>query len=255
MLSDDLTIWRYLTPSKFDSLLRFSALWMCRLGYLQDQFEGRMPGPTKAAVKSVTEQMIRQHEHLFPPGFVRGQLENDADRNEKDGCAMLMVSCWFLGENESERMWREYASEPASVAVRSTVGRLRRSVRVWYEGNKLDQVKYVDFSSHDMGPYEGSWADSRAFLKDARFAHESEVRLSVLNDVYLGSLNEDGTPPSPLQMTGPGRFDPERRGQFLEVCLGTLIERIVPSPMATANDIEGIKKACADRGLACPVTR
>lgn len=166
---------------------------------------------------------------------------------------MVMVSCWFLGGEESEKMWREYAVAPQSIAIRSTVGRLRRAIKVWDSFNRLDRVCYVDFQTHDMGPYEGSSSDARALLKDIRFAHESELRLIVLNDVAQGSLNEDGTPPSALQMQGPGRYDPQRRGQFLEVRLGTLIDRIVTSPLASASDREAVREACIRSGIAALV--
>jgi hypothetical protein len=58
------------------------------------------------------------------------QIDAWADDNENDGRELYVVSCWFLGEHTSERMWREYGGSTEAVAIKSTIGRLVNNVFV-----------------------------------------------------------------------------------------------------------------------------
>jgi hypothetical protein len=52
---------------------------------------------------------------------IHRQVDAWLDKNEEDSRELLVVSCWFLGKSDSERMWQEY-------------GGLRRS-----RGNQVDR--------------------------------------------------------------------------------------------------------------------
>lgn len=84
------TVWRYMDLWKFRFLLNHRALWMSRLGILEDQFEGTLPAKTNA-------DMVREHlkfAALFPNPDHQKQLAEAADRNVQDGRRVLAVSCW-----------------------------------------------------------------------------------------------------------------------------------------------------------------
>ena len=248
--ASDERIWRYLSFPKFVSLLEMRALWMCRLGKLQDQFEGTLPEKTRNAL--VVED-LRWKESFAPE--LHDQLASMTDDNVKSGRDMLVVNCWFLGGGESTRMWGEYASLSEGVAVRSTLSRLEGAIVAKQKFTRIGRVKYVDFATHDMGRYAGNQAGERALLKQLAYAHESEVRITTLNLVCPGTLNADGSPPTPLQLSGPGMFDADRAGLYLRVDLNVLAESIVTAPQATPWFQDLVSRLCARYGMKCVVER
>ena len=245
-------IWRYFRRDKFLSLLERQALWMSRLGILadlNDPWEGAMPEPTRRAAQARDLQMAR----TFPSPIYRAQIAAATNDNVSNGRDMYVANCWFEGPDESQVMWEQYAGDADGIAVQSTVARLRRSVRCAQEWTRLDRVRYVDMKTHDMGIYKGSQAVERAFLKDLRYRHESEVRLVTMNVVCPGTLNPDGSPPSGTQLSGPGAFDPERTGLFLLVDLAWLVRAVIIAPGASDLHRSEIVAACSAAGLACEV--
>ncbi len=163
---------------------------------------------------------------------LRDQLARMADRNVTDGRDVSVVSCWFLGDKESRRMWNEYVGSVEGVALRSTLERLERSILAKREFTNIGKVKYVDCSGHDMGIYHGHQAGERALLKQTEYSFENEVRIVTMNLVCSGCLNVDGSPPTETQLAGPGMFDPSRPGLYLRVGPNTLVEAVVTAPGA-----------------------
>jgi len=166
------------------------------------------------------------------------------DRNVADGRNVLVVNCWFLGESESPQMWKEYVGSTEGVAIRSTLKRLDQSILAKQEFTTIGKVNYVDFSRYDMGIYTGSRAGERALLKAKKYSFENEVRIVTHNLVCPGCLNPDGSPPTRTQLDGPGMYDPNRPGLYLQVKLRMLIETVITAPGAAPwfNDL--VAKLC-----------
>jgi hypothetical protein len=85
----------------------------CRLGYLEDQFEGTLPKKTK---KVMNQQALKWRETM-PQPELQGQFSTMTERNVESGRAVLAVSCWCLAEEESQRMWVTYVAGDG-VAIR-----------------------------------------------------------------------------------------------------------------------------------------
>jgi hypothetical protein len=245
------TVWRYLSFPKFVSLLELRALWMCRLGVLEDQFEGTLPEKTWRAMVA---QALEWRE-TFPQPELQKQLATMTDRNVDDGRRVLVVNCWFSGARESGRMWEEYSDPTSGVAIRSTLTRLDRSILAKQEFTKIGRVRYVDFSNHDMGTYEGHQAPERALLKRLEYSHESEVRIITMNVVCPGTLNADGMPPTATQLAGPGSYDPNRPGLYLLVDLNVLIEAVVTAPRVSPRFHDLVSRLCKRYQIAGTVER
>jgi len=234
-------VWRYLTFAKFISVLELRALWMSRLGSLLDQFEGAFPDKTR-------ENMIASDLKWKTTFEGRPELQEQSagmtDKNVADGRDVLVVNCWFLGESESPQMWKEYVGSTEGVAIRSTLKRLDQSILAKQEFTTIGKVNYVDFSKYDMGIYIGSRAGERALLKAEKYSFENEVRIVTHNLVCPGCLNPDGSPPKRTQLDGPGMFDPDRPGLYLQVNLRMLIEAVITAPGAAPwfNDL--VAKLC-----------
>lgn len=245
------SVWRYLTFSKFVSLLELKALWFSKLETLIDRFEGTLPNRTR-------KQMIQGHlefEHLFPDPELKSQLHGMTDRNVDDGRELSVVNCWFMGGSESEEMWRQYVGTREGIVIKSTVKRLSESIYLQQEFSRIGRVKYVDFLEHDMGVYEGHQAAERALLKQKEYEFENEVRIVTMSLVAPGCLNIDGTKPTEKQLSGPGMFDPDSPGIYVQVDLNLLIEGIHTAPGAPFWFHNLVQRLSERYGLTCPVNR
>ncbi len=74
-----------------------------------------------------------------------------------------------------------------------------------------------------------------------------------MNYVCPGTLNEDGTPPSARQLSGPGMYDPNRNGFYLQADLKTLLHAIIVQPGAKLDLKDEVTALCRQGGLSCPV--
>ena len=200
---DDSVIWRFLDVAKFISLLKERALFMTRADKFEDQFEGAVcsladSDKYDAALtdyysevlegKPVDERLIENEHHAIQ--LIR--------KNS-------FLSCWFEGSYESIAMWRLYASgkESKGVAIKSSVGRLKKAIRHPVE---IGRIAYIDYSKEWPNANEALWR------KRLSFEYEHEVRVRIITE---GGLS----PPPPKFM-------------YLPVGLDELIESVYVSPMA-----------------------
>ena len=117
------------------------------------------------------------------------------------------VSCWTLGDFESEALWRMYCSRDDGVAVQT---RYERLVDVIKDDDELfiGCVTYLD--------YETQWfPDGNMFYpvmhKRRAFSHENEVRLVKLLTAHL----VDGASPGPLSLSVPVKLPELAEGIFI----------------------------------------
>ena len=120
------TVWRYLPFPKFVSLLTYQAIWFAKLNILQDKYEGRIP----PRAVSLMHEHADQWKAKFNSEEHRKQIDEWPATNEADGRELLVVTCWFADDLESERMWGEYGGSTEAVAIKSTIGRLAKHIYV-----------------------------------------------------------------------------------------------------------------------------
>ena len=226
----NLAVWRYMPFSKFVSLLVYQALWFSKLNILQDQFEGMMPHATKEMMQA-HDQELKKH---FPQEY-HSQFDEMASRNEQDARELLVVSCWFLGENESDRMWREYGGGKEAVAVKSTVKNLVDNIGVPHDehATHIGRVTYIDHKTHMMTKYHANQGHERAFLKDAeRYGHEKELRIVTLNTKTRNCVSPAGKSYGDADVQGKNMNNFENSGLYVAVRLKPLLSEIRVSPLA-----------------------
>jgi hypothetical protein len=214
---------RYLTFRKFVSMLELQAVWFSRLGALQDRFEATLPVRVHARLKARDRKYAEQ---LASDKDLLPRIQTMTERNVDGGRKMFAVNCWFLGEQESQKMWNEYGEEGNGVAVRSTVERLSLSfpkLGGLIQGSVIDRVKYVDFESHDMDEKEAINIDKTAFLKTNDKLDEQEVRILTPNICF----NTDGISIKQDQFT--------QKGLYVECLLQKLIQAVIVGPRAESH--------------------
>lgn len=248
----DLTVWRYMPFSKFISLLTFQALWFSKLNILQDQFEGTMPEPTK---EMMTKRYQEMKKHF--PAEQHWQFDEMASRNEQDSRELLVVSCWFLNEAESPRMWREYGGENDAVAIKSTVRQLLENVGVPHDSrvSHIGRVKYIDHNNHLMSAYDANQGIERAFLKDAEnYSHENELRIATLNVKTRFCVKPDGEPYKESEVQGKNMNNFDERGLYIAIRFNQLVSEIVASPHSGEWLVLLLKRIMKLNNFNIPVT-
>ena len=253
---DDLerTVWRYMPFAKFISLITYQALWFSKLNILQDNYEGRIP----AVVRAQMHERNQRHKLTFNTPEFHRQIDAWPTKNEDDGRELLVVSCWFLGDNEYQRMWDEYGGSTEAVAIKSTVGRLGKYVFVPQDEAKsqLGMVSYVDHESYEMSISKAHQAIERAFLKDkARFGHEQEVRLVTMNVKTTSCASPDGIPYTPEQVAGAKMNNFANPGLYVGVSLKRLITEVVVCPTAEGWFERLIRRIVQLSGIPAQVSR
>ncbi len=226
----DLTVFRYLTFPKFISMLSYQALWFPKLNILRDKFEGGLPFHAEIKMREQNEQWKK----TFNSPEFHAQINSWPETNVRDGRELTVVNCWFLGSNESQKMWDEYVSNPEGVIIKSTVRKLMQHVYTDPGHSQIGRVKYVKFSEHTMSTYEASQAWERALLKDNKYRHEQEIRIMTFNFKHQGCVSMEGRPYTPEQCSGKNMNNFENPGLYVGINFVQLIDKVVLAQNAPA---------------------
>lgn len=199
-------VWRYMDLARYLSLIQSSALHFARADQMSDRWEGsygELNVTLRPQMYGEHYEMMFAHAHSRRVALLQG----------------IHLNCWHLSNIESAAMWDIYQREGRGVAVRSSWGRLTRSIRSERSvyGAK---VRYVDYRTSFIP--EGNVFDAFMYKRES-FSHEREVRLAMMTGVTAPNPDEEGT----LINLGP-----EAPVLPVEVDLGELIETVYVAPDA-----------------------
>ena len=226
----DSPVYRYLTFTKFISLLTYNALWFSKLNVLQkqDAFEGKIPLVTDVRMKKE-----HQEEKVF---FNSPELHRQIDewnlRNEEDGAELIAANCWYQSNEESKAMWEKYVGTGEGLAIKSTIKKLSENIYVETQYSVLGKVQYVDMNNHNMSSYKAHQAIERAFLKDESLKNENEIRIATMSFKTPNCINMTGERFSQEDYSGKNMNNFENPGLYVVINIDELIEEIVLAPDA-----------------------
>jgi len=229
---DATKIWRFLDFTKFVDLLEHRSLFFCRADRLGDQFEGSFTRHEKLN----HEFMDTMEEYKVAPGEI-----TVSDFYSKAGRWLrqwILVNSWHMNECESAAMWRLYTQTNQSIAVESTVGRLKSSIT--QPGTYYTQMEYLDYTN-DSPRVHNPYA-----RKLRSFAHENEFRALRL---ALPTRLENGTPYLDLWREN------QSSGEYVSARLETLVVRVYVSPGSPDWFFELTAAVTKRYGLAVAVQR
>lgn len=180
----DAGLWRYLTFTKFVSLLDRRAIFFARADKFSDPFEGAFPKANIDLRRKNFKAIVEQHPFLNSEKF---QLQ---DVPIKDLRRFTLINCWHEGDHESEAMWSRYSGTQEGIAIRTDFRSLAESL-VDDRDIYIGQVSYIDYATDSI------LDDNlfRPFLnKRKSFEHEREVRALIFElpsheGVHGGSLD------------------------------------------------------------------
>ena len=168
---DNLIIWRYLDLWKFFDILNNNKLYLARADSFEDKFEGR-----------ITNRKV-------------GKLDNNHPLKKIDNYSEFAlkkctyISSWSCVENESYPLWKIFTDYRNAVAIRSTIGKLKESIKENESIQHLGNVKYIN-SYNNNYIFRGN-SYQLFYEKRNLFEFEQEVRLvTTMNfDSYEELLN------------------------------------------------------------------
>jgi hypothetical protein len=184
--SDSDKIWRYIDLNKFKSLIKTSSLFFCRADKFHDKWEGVFP------IRMI--QKFELDKKAYPSS--NGRTYTACEWQIQKEARSHLINCWHANKSESFAMWKIYSkpNEP-SIAIQSTIGRLKLSFNMTKERIWIGEVEYIDFKNWE--PQNrffnvGTPSILKAFfLKWNYFAYENEIR-AIINKSYQKHKSEKG---------------------------------------------------------------
>ena len=224
-------LWRYMDLAKLLALISKRSLFFPSLDKLGDRFEGRWSEPTLAMIRDRDELWSRDRgDHVvvedkrtdqrleFPkqdPDWSIDETIHHWNLTIRDGASRdsTFVNCWYEEAEESEAMWKLFASQQYGVAVRTTPTHLLCSFTEQLP-DYFGRVSYIAYDQHLMPVTEFP----PVFFKRRAFMHEREVRAVIAPEHRVEKAEK--------KYHSPGvecPIDPER-----------LIQAVVVSPYSPA---------------------
>jgi len=153
------------------------------------------------------------------------------------------ICCWYESQFESEAMWKLYGDNGKSIAIKTTVGALKKSIES-VDNDKLvflDRIKYLDFDDTKLMEEEltdGDKAIASILFKRKEYEHEKEVRLYHKPDEH-DLLN-------PQNIVFSDYWEKYTiKPHFVNVDINEMIHDIVISPFVSEPYESSVKAICS----------
>lgn len=218
---DEEVVCRYLTFEKFKDLITSQKLYFARGDRFKDIYEG-----IETAFGTNFRRAVHDS-HAFE--------ENSTLYERNRRC--VAISCWFIGKQESESMWSEFAGDVDSVAIRTSVGKIRSALAPWDRHLCVRKIEYVE--NHDVEFTKfGCPFFPFSIKRKNEFAHESELR--IIYGEGKGCIEGSALYKAPEISSEAVR---------IHIDPSILIDEIVLSPKSTPSVFDKIREVTQEEGL------
>jgi hypothetical protein len=179
-VADDTILWRYMSFSKFRSLLQEKALFFCRADKFADPYEFSIPRKEfehrPLAYKKNDEFFQRKHDPIANQEKIDGVASHH--KNDK---TFTVNNCWNICKPD-ELTWKLYLTDNEGVAIQTTKRSLEKSLESATEDIYLSKIRYIDFEKEGWYHKEHYPVPSYSFLspiihKRTEFSTEQELRV------------------------------------------------------------------------------
>lgn len=223
--SNNAILWRYLSFTKFVSLLEKKALFFSRADKFGDPFEG--------ALTKINYTLLEQN-HQIPD-----ELKNTLLSFTRNCPRFILINCWHESTHESAAMWKLYSKEQEGIAIKTNFESFSQSFtdeKDIFVGkvNYIDYQNYVIPQDNFLHPY---------LHKRKSFEHENEVRAIMMCFPPLAEKNMDLS------------LDTVHAGRYCKVNISSLVQEVVVSPYAEDWFLELVVSISNNYGLSAPVHR
>lgn len=225
---DDEPIWRYMDLSKFLYLVEEKKLYFSLSKDLEDKWEGHVP--------AADLQLLEETYGSETTDFLKGEFQYTLS------CGA--VNCWHRNEGESVAMWSLYTQAPYGVAIRSSVGRLKRALEATPIEVELGVVKYRDLADTSSPSLNLDFVLIQLFFFQKRtcYQHENELRAFTL------------APPKNPRTDWDSDYHEPEKGMLIDVSLADLIDSVYLGPGFPNWAEKLIDSALKRAGIKPPIT-
>ena len=178
---------------KFISILSTKSLYFTNATELADPFEGYLPPAHMGALLSIPQGQLDELKRARSGLSERGGEKSSSEMKTGDESISSMggshfmdrykrviadfgVQCWHINEDESYAMWKIYTNSGQGIAIESTVGRLKESLRSSSHNVTVKPIRYVNFENASI---DKNVPLDILYVKRSVFAYEQELRAMV----------------------------------------------------------------------------
>lgn len=240
---DDCTLWRFMSVTKFVSLLTTKNLVFPQIALLADRDpkEGRYTAADEELAKEMEADPKFYKEILVPNEISLSSLKARTNYIKKT----YYVSCWNMSDHEPAQLWSSYASEKDGIAIKSSVTELKNALGSGSEDVFIGKIEYqIDDEAYT--PMVNLFY--HVYRKRIEFYHEKELRLSVVRELIPSSFNNN---PKSYKKA----FSSLPRVIPIPVKPNEYIDEIRVAPFAGEWVVDAITRLAADFNLSAPVRR
>jgi len=128
-----------------------------------------------------------------------------------------LVNCWHINPYESDGMWKLYSNMKNSIAIQTTVGKLKESFSETEQDIFIGKVKYIDFDTEFVQAFNMA---GPFIYKRKSFEHEQELRAVIWNTQPASTINEE----SVIEIVD--------HGMRIQADINKLIDKVYISPLS-----------------------
>lgn len=216
----DRILFRYTDFKKLQSLIENNTLYFSRADLLGDKFEGSYSKPAiefrKIMYKDAAPEFIEKGLITWSQNIIKTSF----------------VSCWHSDTHESEAMWKSYSKLDKSIAIKSSIYKLRNHILDDKTEFLLGFVRYIDYKKdlHGIGNMF-----SPLFYKKREYRHEQEFRIIDAKLELIDKITDD--------------MQKIEKGIFVPIDLQNLIDSIIISPYLDKINHQEITEYLSKVGL------
>ena len=222
----DAVLWRYMSFTKFVSLLTKEALFFVRVDKLGDPFEGSL-SPVNVKLRPELYKGKPEVQQLLIGPFIKTLRR------------LTLVNCWHENEFESDAMWKLYSGIENRIAIRTDFHSLANSLMGEQEVH-IGRVKYVDYEETFIEEIQTLIPFTR---KRKSFVHEREVRALIV-EATTGLVADIMNQPAHHEV-----------GTYHQIDTSILIKEVVVPPLAGDWFIELVETTARSFKLSAPVRK
>lgn len=278
---DNVVIMRYMDYKKFSSLIENSELYMSAPKYFdQDSSEGYLiPDVGKfidAALETAYKQLYDKIKSntISVSGIRFTGIESVDKKLMRDRCSKIykhnlkrfFISCWTERDIDQDNMWKAYIRQDrehtqeeklkTAVAIKTTVGKLKKALAQNIGLFAITRVKYVDLDTHQIENIDflagGMWSLACYMLKLKDKPYEDDREIRLISDNLMTNRTQ-WYKMSVMAALGAENFDynaePDYSALRAPLILDDFIDEIITSPFSDDGFINELKLFLASKGL------
>ena len=249
---DEATLWRYMSFEEFVSILKKESLSYTGAYKFEDIFERFTPQLIRDSYK---KSLNRRTRPAHRPGVIKILEIKDK---------YVMCNCWHQSEEESKVMWDNYGVNNDSVAIKTTMGKMKNSLSSTMFDVFIGKIKYLSHRTYDQHYISDflksienglglakKWTYFPYFHKREEFECEREVRIIIDIDRFI----EDCLKRLPAENIEDTEFlecdfpDFGEKRKLFRVEVDKLIDEVITSPNAEDQITQEVKSVVQKYGF------